>query len=160
MTNYEIIENAKIEKGFSKEQIFRTYQGWQRLGYQVNKGEKALFQTKIFFPKFKKNKEDKEDSKDLKGFFMKTASFFLYDQVSKIRDFKEEEALENLKKDILGVVKELKEAGFEESVILDEIKVSYKEDVEEFELDKNFLYTLVYEEEEKEELKKEYLVEV
>lgn len=151
MNNYEIIKNTQIEKGFSKEQVFRTYQGWQRLGYQVNKGEKALFQTKIFFPKFKKTKEEKEEPKDLTGFFMKTASFFLYDQVSKIRDFKEEEALENLKKDILGVIKELRDADFEDSVILDEIKVSYKEDVEEFELDKNFLYALVYGEEEKEE---------
>lgn len=86
MKNFEIIEGLKKENGFTPEDIFHTYQEWKELGYQVQKGEKAKFQGKIFLPI-----RDKQDKEKIKGYFLKTASFFGVEQVKKIEEEKEEE---------------------------------------------------------------------
>ena len=57
-----------------------TYAGWQEIGYQVRKGEKAI--TKLTIWKHTA-KEDKNTGEQTSRMFMKTASFFALSQVDK-----------------------------------------------------------------------------
>ena len=57
-----------------------TYAGWQEIGYQVRKGEKAI--TKLTIWKHTA-KEDKETGEQTTRLFLKTASFFSLSQVEK-----------------------------------------------------------------------------
>lgn len=74
-----------------------TYAGWQRAGYQVKKGSKALFQTSIWKPCKSKGKQTEEaetsgstDSTEKKSSYRKMmmvkASFFGLSQVEKIAE--------------------------------------------------------------------------
>ena len=49
MTNAQIIETECILNGVTEP--VDTYQGWTRVGKQVKKGSKALFQTRIWKPR-------------------------------------------------------------------------------------------------------------
>ena len=57
-----------------------TYAGWQEVGYQVRKGEKAI--TKLTIWKHT-SKTDGETGEETSRMFMKTASFFSLSQVDK-----------------------------------------------------------------------------
>ena len=59
---------------------FHTYQAWQDLGYQVQKGQKAAFSAKIWKMTIKKSEEGAEPKKKM---IMKQAYFFGPDQVKK-----------------------------------------------------------------------------
>lgn len=59
-----------------------TYQKWKELGYQVQKGEKAIAQFTIWKHVTKKAKND--DEEDEKKMFMKKASWFKFSQVAPI----------------------------------------------------------------------------
>ena len=78
MTNQEIISGNLILRGI--EEDVNTYAGWKREGYQVQKGQKALFTTKIWKPC---NYTDKATGEKGKKLFMVNASFFGVSQVSK-----------------------------------------------------------------------------
>ena len=85
MTNYQIIENAKIELGLDEDLILKTYQDWKRIGYQVKKGEKSVMTCMIWFPK-KSNVKVDADSEEVNedSFFKSKAFFFSQNQVEKI----------------------------------------------------------------------------
>ena len=85
MTNFEIIENAKIELGL-EDLILKTYQDWKRLGYQVKKGEKSVMTAMIWFPKKSKVKVDADSEEEVNdgSFFKSKAFFFSQKQVEKI----------------------------------------------------------------------------
>lgn len=55
-TNQEIIFNEVLMRGITED--VHTYAKWRSLGYQVKKGEKALFQTMLWKKKTKKSKKD------------------------------------------------------------------------------------------------------
>ena len=59
-------------------EAIHTYQGWKDLGYQVQKGEKAIAKFMIWKHTTKKNEETGEEKSNM---FMKKASFFKGSQV-------------------------------------------------------------------------------
>ena len=60
MTNLEILEMEKMLNKVDEE--VDTYAGWKRRGYQVKKGSKALFQTRIWKPVFYKAEDGEEEN--------------------------------------------------------------------------------------------------
>ena len=85
MTNYQIIENAKIELGLDEDLILKTYQDWKRIGYQVKKGEKSVMTCMIWFPKKSNVKVDADSEEVNEGSFFKSKAFFFSQkQVEKI----------------------------------------------------------------------------
>lgn len=66
---------------FKEVEEIHTYAKWKELGYQVQKGEKAIAQFTIWKHTSKKNEEAEEDEGRM---FMKKASFFKQSQVKKI----------------------------------------------------------------------------
>ena len=60
-TNQEIIFNEVLMRGITED--VHTYAKWKSLGYQVKKGEKALFQTMLWKKKTKKSKKDDTENK-------------------------------------------------------------------------------------------------
>ena len=88
-TNQEIIFNEVLMRGITED--VHTYAKWKSLGYQVKKGEKALFQTMLWkMKKGKKqddNNEEQQDDKEVKkynNFFMAKSSLFGRSQVELI----------------------------------------------------------------------------
>lgn len=75
MSNMEIILSELVLRGIDEE--VDTYQGWKRKGKQVQKGSKALFQTKIWKP-CKVKSEDGDEER----MYMVNASFFGASQVA------------------------------------------------------------------------------
>lgn len=85
MTNLQIIITA-MEMNGVKEEV-DTYAGWGRRGYQVKKGEKAVFKTKIWKPVRAKNKaadaaEEFMKNEDGDKLILVNASFFGHSQVA------------------------------------------------------------------------------
>ena len=78
VTNRQIIAAECIDHGITEE--VNTYAGWQVRGFQVEKGSKAVFKTKIWKPCKVKNK-DGEQSKKL---LLVNAAFFTASQVKAI----------------------------------------------------------------------------
>lgn len=84
MTNAEIIESEKMLHGLDCEA--HTYAAWLNLGYQVKKGEKAAFSTKIWKKSGKKQEEAEENADESSGhYFMKLSHFFTIHQVEKVK---------------------------------------------------------------------------
>jgi hypothetical protein len=83
MTNSEIIEKEKMFNGIDCEA--HTYAGWLQIGYQVKKGEKASFSTKIWNRGNKKENNNEEVKQEGTGYYyMKLSHFFTINQVEKI----------------------------------------------------------------------------
>lgn len=80
MTNEQIIAQYCEENGIT-EQI-HTYNRWKQLGFQVQKGSKAVAKITIWKASRKKSDEDDEDEPRM---FMKTASFFAASQVEPVK---------------------------------------------------------------------------
>ena len=89
--NKEIIMAEQLTRGIVEE--VHTFQKWKSLGYQVKKGEKALFQTQLWRMSKKKEKENndtenadnnKENKKNNNYFFLAKASLFGKSQVELI----------------------------------------------------------------------------
>lgn len=81
MTNAQIIMTEVALHGVQEE--VDTYAGWKRRGYQVQKGNKALFKTRIWKPCKSKAKKQDEDGEDESKLIMVDASFFGLSQVAK-----------------------------------------------------------------------------
>lgn len=79
MKNCELIAIAMAENDVHE--VCHTYQHWKKLGYQVQKGEKALFKCSIWKHTSKKDKETGDEETHM---FMKTANFFGASQVKPI----------------------------------------------------------------------------
>lgn len=58
-----------------------TYTRWKEMGYQVQKGQKAVAKLTIWKHTTKKDKETGEETENM---FMKTAAFFSLSQVQKL----------------------------------------------------------------------------
>ena len=69
------------EMQFKEVEEIHTYAKWKELGFQVQKGDKAIAQFTIWKHTSKKNKETDEDESRM---FMKKASFFRRSQVKEI----------------------------------------------------------------------------
>lgn len=89
ITNKEIISLEMATRGIDEE--VHTFAMWKSLGYQVKRGEKALFQTMLWkMKKGKKqddNNEEQQDDKEVKkynNFFMAKSSLFGRSQVELI----------------------------------------------------------------------------
>ena len=94
-TNKEIIMAEVLTRGITED--VHTYSMWKSLGYQVKKGEKALFQTMLWKKQPKQSKKDdtenkvenseNEESKEKKNndyFFLAKSSMFGRSQVELI----------------------------------------------------------------------------
>lgn len=73
------------DKDGNKQQVeipeeIHTYAKWKQMGYQVQKGQKAITQVVIW----KHTTRENEDGEDESKMFMKKASFFKQSQVEKI----------------------------------------------------------------------------
>lgn len=81
MTNIEIIAMEKVNNGINPDMELHTYKIWQSLGYQVQKGQKAIVSTKLW-----KNVDvtDKKTGKKEQKMILCNASLFSYEQVKKI----------------------------------------------------------------------------
>lgn len=79
MKNVEII--AKAQKAAGITEACHTYAHWKSLGFQVQKGSKALFKARIWKYANKHNEDTDEDDGKM---FMETASFFGMSQVEKV----------------------------------------------------------------------------
>lgn len=77
----ELPDGSKIEVKETEE--IHTYKKWQELGYQVQKGQKAVAKITIWKHIVKKAKEENEE--DETKIFMKTAAFFASSQVEAIK---------------------------------------------------------------------------
>ena len=94
MTNNQIIANEVITNGLMTENEviemfeagyrlpFHTYAEWARMGYQVQKGSKAVIKTMLWKPITKTDKETGE--KETKMIMVK-AALFSNEQVAKIK---------------------------------------------------------------------------
>ena len=89
ITNKEIISLEMTTRGIDEE--VHTFAKWKSLGYQVKRGEKALFQTMLWKMKKSKkqdnNDEEQQDDKEVKkynNFFMAKSSLFGKSQVELI----------------------------------------------------------------------------
>lgn len=94
ITNKEIISLEMATRGIDEE--VHTFAMWKSLGYQVKKGEKALFQTMLWkMSKGKKqdniknadnenNENDNKDKKKQPHFFLAKSSMFGRSQVELI----------------------------------------------------------------------------
>ena len=83
MTNIEIIAMEKVNNHLNPDTELHTYKIWQSLGYQVQKGQKALITTKLWKPV---NVTDKKTGKKQEKMILCNASLFSYEQVKKIED--------------------------------------------------------------------------
>lgn len=86
MRNIEIIEMAKIAAGIEEDMEVNTLPGWNRLGKQVKKGETAVFVTKIWKPRKRKEPELDEDGNPIeiskyRKMDLVSAGFFTEEQV-------------------------------------------------------------------------------
>ena len=90
-TNQEIILAEVLTRGITED--VHTYTKWKSLGYQVKKGEKALFQTRLWKKKNSKAKKENEKTdtenenneiKDNSYFFLAKSSMFGRSQVELI----------------------------------------------------------------------------
>lgn len=81
MTNKEILMTERLLNNIDFDLEINTFAGWNRNGYQVQKGEKALFQTKIWKPCKNKKKDSEQQSN---GMYLVKASYFSINQVQKI----------------------------------------------------------------------------
>lgn len=81
MTNMQIITGAMVLNGVTEE--VDTYAGWKRRGFQVQRGQKAKFQTKIWKPCKAKKPEDEEESEGTR-LILVNASFFVRSQVEEV----------------------------------------------------------------------------
>jgi hypothetical protein len=81
LTNKEILMQEMMLHNIDLETKIDTYAGWNRNGYTINKGSKALFTTKIWKPCKSKNKETEQVNNKM---YLVKASFFSQDQVTKI----------------------------------------------------------------------------
>ena len=99
MTNQEILESEIIaNKLMTEEELqnyietymclppYLTYAEWQKRGYQVQKGEKAVIKTKLWLKSKKKIDKSKGNDKDNidEHFVLVNASLFAPEQVKKI----------------------------------------------------------------------------
>ena len=94
ITNKEIISLEMATRGIEEE--VHTFAKWKSLGYQVKRGEKALFQTMLWkMSKGKKqdnientdnenNENDNKDKKKQPHFFLAKSSMFGRSQVELI----------------------------------------------------------------------------
>lgn len=98
VTNAEIILTGMLEAGLDPETVVvNTYAGWNRLGYQVKKGETAVFKTRIWKPsKFKKDdsattqntdgtQNTDDDTNNRTNLILVPAAFFTHKQVEKAK---------------------------------------------------------------------------
>lgn len=91
-TNQEIILAEILTRGITED--VHTYAKWKSLGYQVKKGEKALFQTRLWKKKNSKAKKENEkadtennenkEEKNNSYFFLAKSSMFGRSQVELI----------------------------------------------------------------------------
>ena len=91
MTNAEIITIAMIGAELDPMEVeVDTFAGWKRRGFIVKKGQKAVFQTKIWKPcKFKKEEAEQKDDaeqteQNRKKLILVNASFFTDEQVERV----------------------------------------------------------------------------
>ena len=82
MLKMQYIDEAgnQVEKEVEEPEPIHTYAAWQKLGYQVKKGEKAKASFMIWKYVESKAKDDEETESKM---FMKKASFFTLAQVEK-----------------------------------------------------------------------------
>ena len=83
MTNIEIIEMEKVNNHLHPDCELHTYAIWKSLGYQVQKGQKALISTKLWKMV---DVKDKKTGKKQEKMILCNASLFSYEQVKKIED--------------------------------------------------------------------------
>lgn len=81
LTNKEIILQEMLLNNINLDTKIDTYAGWNRKGYTINKGSKALFTTSIWKPCKSKNKETEQTNNKM---YLVKASYFSSDQVTKI----------------------------------------------------------------------------
>ena len=80
MTNAQIIATEKLLNGVTED--VHTYQVWKRLGFQVQRGEHALFSTKIW----KRTTKKMKDGEEYDSLIMVNAAFFGESQVASISE--------------------------------------------------------------------------
>ncbi len=86
LTNKEILMQEMLLHNIDLDTKIDTYAGWNRQGYTINKGSKAIFQTQIWKPC--KSKKDYEGQQQNNKMYLVKASYFSADQVTKIEQNK------------------------------------------------------------------------
>ena len=82
-----VVETSEGKKELDVPEPIHTYQMWKSLGYQVQKGQKAIAQFPVWKYTSKKSSEESEEEAQEKGHcFLKMSSFFKQSQVEKIKE--------------------------------------------------------------------------
>ena len=76
MTNRQIIATAMEINRITEE--VHTYEGWKSRGYQVQRGQQALFKTRIWKP----TRVTDKDGEEIEKMILVNASFFGKSQVA------------------------------------------------------------------------------
>lgn len=79
---FEAIDGEGNKITVQEPEEIHTYQTWKSLGFQVQKGQKAVASFAIWKHTVKKAK--KEDEEDKESMFLKVSSFFARSQVAPI----------------------------------------------------------------------------
>lgn len=85
---FEIVDENGETKQIAEPEALHTYQAWKQMGYQVQKGEKAIAKFKIWKCTRKAEEIETENGEiviDKKKMFLVNASFFKASQVAKIQ---------------------------------------------------------------------------
>jgi len=77
----QVVDSDGNQTEIPEPEEIHTYQAWKELGYQVQKGQKAIAQFTIWKHTTRTNKETGEDEQKM---FMKNSSFFKRSQVEAI----------------------------------------------------------------------------
>ena len=83
MTNIEIIQFEKQNNNLNPDCELHTYAIWKSLGYQVQKGQKAIINTKLWKMI---DVKDKKTGKKQEKMILCNASLFSYEQVKRIEE--------------------------------------------------------------------------
>ena len=94
MTNIEILQGECLLRNIQEE--VNTFQAWRAKGFKVKKGEKALFETKLWKKtkgkvEVEENDSEEDKKKKYSGFYLAKSYMFGEHQVEKIGGNKDED---------------------------------------------------------------------
>lgn len=81
---FEYVDGDGNKVSLPEAEEIHTYQKWKELGYQVQKGQKAIAKFPIW--KYVEKKAESEDEKGKMSMFMKNSSWFSRSQVEEIKE--------------------------------------------------------------------------
>ena len=93
ITNKEIIITSATLKNLDTTAEYYTYAQWQKRGYQVQKGQKAVMTIGLWTPTKASKKQIEEGATNNTRCFLKTSALFTIEQVKPIEQQELQQAI-------------------------------------------------------------------